>query len=73
MIILQDDDDSSPKVPIIENSYCKAVGSVRSYQGKRNLVVFSITQLDNLNRLTTHILEVIHFMLKDKQPKSMVR
>ncbi|XP_027231867.1 replication protein A 32 kDa subunit [Penaeus vannamei] len=60
----QEGGDDGSKGPLMEMTYCRIAGSVRSHQGKRNLMVFRIVPITDLNFITTHILEVIHAQLK---------
>ncbi|XP_076044142.1 replication protein A2 [Oratosquilla oratoria] len=62
-----DSDDSETENQtntIMENSYARLIGSVRTQQGKKHLMIFKIQPLTNLNLLTTHILEAMHSKLK---------
>ncbi|XP_042869677.1 replication protein A 32 kDa subunit-A-like [Penaeus japonicus] len=60
----QEGGDDGSKGPLMEMTYCRVAGSIRSHQGKRNLMVFRIVPITDLNFITTHILEVIHTQLK---------
>lgn len=44
----------------VMNSYYRVIGSVRSGQGKRYILVFHMEALKDLNDLTRHLLEVIN-------------
>jgi len=44
---------------IMENTYVTVVGTARTQQGKKHVMVFKIQPLYDINQLTTHILEVI--------------
>ncbi|XP_014663611.1 PREDICTED: replication protein A 32 kDa subunit-like [Priapulus caudatus] len=46
--------------PIVEYTYVRVHGNIRNFQGKKTVVAFRITELDDLNELTSHILEVCH-------------
>ncbi|XP_069678451.1 replication protein A 32 kDa subunit [Periplaneta americana] len=59
-----DGDDQQCIPPIVENTYCRVYGSVRSNQGKRHVFIFRIMSLTTLDDLTRHILEVMHCNLK---------
>lgn len=50
--------------PVVENTYCRVYASLRTNQGKKHIFVFRIMNLDNLNDLTRHILEVMYSSLK---------
>lgn len=58
------EDDNDSRAALMENTYCRLAGSVRSHQGKRNLMIFKISPVTDLNRITTHILQVMHTQLK---------
>jgi len=58
------EDDDGSRAALMENTYCRLAGSVRSHQGKRNLMVFKISPVTDLNLITTHILQVMHTQLK---------
>jgi hypothetical protein len=59
---LQDEEQVIP--PVVENTYCRIFGSVRSNQGKKYVFIYRIVNLDDLNDLTRHILEVMYSSLK---------
>merc|ERR1712112_56343 len=46
------------------NTYVNVIGTSRTQQGKKHLMIFKISQLPTLNHLTQHILQVIHTPLK---------
>jgi len=50
--------------PLMENTYCKVVGSLRTQMGKKHVMIYNIVPLTDLNRLTTHIFEVLHTSYK---------
>jgi len=58
------EDDDGSRAALMENTYCRLAGSVRSHQGKRNLMIFKIAPITDLNLITTHILNVMHSQLK---------
>lgn len=59
----QDAEDPS-RNPLMEMTYCRISGAVRSQKGKRHLMVFRIVPITDLNLITTHILEVMQTALK---------
>ena len=73
MIYLQDDDDNMSVTPMMDMTYCHIVGSVRSYNQKRNIMILTISPVTDLNRLTTHLLEVIHMAFHSKKIEQMVK
>lgn len=49
------------RVPTMrENTYVRVCGHVRSFQGKRNVVAFNISPLEDMNQLTCHLLSVMY-------------
>jgi len=53
--------DDMPEVNLmVENTYVRVFGSIRTMQGKVHIQAFSIRPLMNLNELTQHRLEVIY-------------
>jgi len=61
------DDDSEQGSAMAEGQYVRAIGSLRMMQGKPSLLCFKISQLEDPNIITSHILEVIQQRLKFKQ------
>ncbi|XP_023702167.1 replication protein A 32 kDa subunit isoform X3 [Cryptotermes secundus] len=55
---------------VVENMYCRVYASLRTSQGKKHIFVFRIMNLDNLNDLTRHILEVMYSSLKIQKIKT---
>ena len=43
-----------------ENTYVRIFGNIRSFQNQRSLAAFNITAIEDMNQLTTHLLEVVH-------------
>lgn len=68
-----DNDENTPEPektqPMRENTYVRVIGHVRAFQGKRNLVAFKLLPIEDMNELTSHMLEVIkaHIMLSRGQ------
>lgn len=54
------DDDQNSVPVIVENTYCRVYGSVRTQQGKKHIMIFKIMPLESLNDLTVHMLEIVH-------------
>ena len=50
--------------------YCRVIGSVRSNQDKKTVMVFKISQISDMAEVDAHQLEVLHARLKIKQLKS---
>lgn len=66
--ILQEEQQVIP--PVVENMYCRVYASLRTSQGKKHIFVFRIMNLDNLNDLTRHVLEVMYSSLKIQKIKT---
>lgn len=66
----QENKDNFSK-PMMEMTYCQVFGSVRSQGGKRYIMIFRIMPVEDLNVITTHILEVMHTGLKLQQIESL--
>ena len=54
---------------ISENMYCRVVGSVRTNQDKKSVMVFKISQLSDMLEVDSHELEVLHAKLRIRQYK----
>lgn len=46
--------------PIIENTYIRVTGSMRTVKGNRLLIAFKINPIKEVNEITMHLLEVMH-------------
>ncbi|KAK7101183.1 replication protein A 32 kDa subunit-like [Littorina saxatilis] len=59
-----DNDENVPeeeRVPTMrENTYVRVYGHVRSFSGKKNVVAFNISPVEDMNQLTCHILSTIY-------------
>ncbi|XP_076827922.1 replication protein A 32 kDa subunit [Brachyhypopomus gauderio] len=51
------------------NTYVKVSGNLRSFQNNRSLVAFSVRPLEDMNEITSHMLEVVqaHMLLSKPQ------
>ena len=58
--MFQNDDPAVAAPNVVENSYYRVYGTLRSLQGRKYLQMVRILPIKDLNELTTHILEVIH-------------
>jgi len=58
---LEDDNDisGSSKEPIKKGTYVRVYGHLRSFQGQRNIVAFTIRPVTDFNEVTYHLLETI--------------
>ncbi|KAJ9576712.1 hypothetical protein L9F63_025393 [Diploptera punctata] len=53
--------DEMPTIPpVVENSYYRVYGTIRTLQGRKYVQIIRITALKDLNELTMHLLEVMH-------------
>lgn len=73
LFIEQEGQNVDKSTTFIENSYVKACGNVRLFQGKINIVAFRIFKLETTNELTSHILEVIYSHMYHTVLKEQVR
>ncbi|GFG36018.1 hypothetical protein Cfor_03598 [Coptotermes formosanus] len=67
-----DGDEEQVIPPVVENTYCRIYGSVRSNQGKKYIFIYRIMNLEDLNELTRHILEVMYSGLKIQKMETSV-
>ncbi|CAH1773961.1 unnamed protein product [Owenia fusiformis] len=69
-----DNDESVPEEervsPMMENTYVRVYGNLRSFQGKQNITAFKVLPITDMNELTSHILETIKVHLELTQPVS---
>jgi len=56
--------DTDATVPVIENTYCVVLGSIRSTDENKHLMIFNIYPITDINEVYEHILAVSHAMLK---------
>lgn len=55
-----DKSDDSTYKPMVENTYIEVMGTVKTTREQRHMVAFSVRPVTDLNRLTAHLLEVMH-------------
>jgi replication factor A2 len=60
------DDSSSPYLThersrVAENLYVRIIGTIKEYEGVRSIMAQSIAFAEDLNELTNHFLEVMHY------------
>ncbi|XP_054855463.1 replication protein A 32 kDa subunit [Eublepharis macularius] len=60
------DEEGSENVVVPPGTYVKVAGHLRSFQNKKSLVAFKLMPLEDMNELTTHMLEVVnaHMILR---------
>ncbi|XP_013778721.1 replication protein A 32 kDa subunit-like [Limulus polyphemus] len=56
----ENEEFSDKRSSIMENTYLRVYGGLRTFKGKRLLNAFKVTPVTNLNEVTMHILEVVH-------------
>jgi len=49
---------------VVENTYCQVVGSLRSAEDSKTLLVLHIAPVTNPNLITEHLLSIMHTKLK---------
>lgn len=47
-----------------DGRYCRVFGSLRDHEGKKTLMILKMYQVDNINMITNHLLQVIHVRLE---------
>ncbi|XP_033837341.2 replication protein A 32 kDa subunit [Periophthalmus magnuspinnatus] len=52
-------------------TYVKVSGNLRSFQNHRSVVAFSVRPLEDMNEITSHMLEVVHAHMALCKPQSM--
>ncbi|KAM3873641.1 replication protein A 32 kDa subunit [Diretmus argenteus] len=66
------EDPSVDSTVLPPGSYVKVSGNLRSFQNHRSVVAFSIRSLEDMNEITSHMLEVVRaHMLLNKPPTTM--
>ncbi|KAL0984731.1 hypothetical protein UPYG_G00145980 [Umbra pygmaea] len=68
------EDPSVDSTVIPPGTYVKVSGNLRSFQNHRSVVAFSVRPLEDMNELTSHMLEVVqaHMQLSRLQTNAMV-
>uniref|UniRef100_A0A3B5KSK4 Replication protein A C-terminal domain-containing protein n=1 Tax=Xiphophorus couchianus TaxID=32473 RepID=A0A3B5KSK4_9TELE len=69
--VTQDPSVDSTVLP--PGTYVKVSGNLRSFQNHRSVVAFSVRTLEDMNEITSHILEVVHAHMALGKPQTMVR
>jgi len=57
-------------IQVVENTFCRVIGSVRQSQDKRHIMAFRVAPVTNVNEITSHLLETQYIKLKMRQLKS---
>ncbi|XP_050987638.1 replication protein A 32 kDa subunit isoform X1 [Labeo rohita] len=53
-------------------TYVKVSGNLRSFQNNRSLVAFSVRVLEDMNEVTSHMLEVVSAHMQQSKPQNMM-
>ena len=59
-------------IQVVEQSYCRVIGSVRQSQGKQHIMAFRVVPVVNCNEITSHLLETQYVRLKLKKLRAMM-
>ncbi|XP_036442438.1 replication protein A 32 kDa subunit [Colossoma macropomum] len=65
------EDPSVDSSVIPPNTYVKVSGNLRSFQNNRSLVAFSVRPLEDMNEITSHMLEVVQAHMLLSKPQAM--
>lgn len=65
------EDPSVDSTVLPPGTYVKVSGNLRSFQNHRSLVAFSIRPLEDMNEITSHMLEVVQAHMVLSKPQSM--
>ncbi|KAM4568771.1 replication protein A 32 kDa subunit [Fundulus diaphanus] len=65
------EDPSVDSTVLPPGTYVKVSGNLRSFQNHRSVVAFSIRPLEDMNEITSHILEVVHAHMALGKPQTM--
>ncbi|XP_072884531.1 replication protein A 32 kDa subunit [Hemitrygon akajei] len=65
------DEAGSENIVVPPGTYVKVAGHLRSFQNKKSLVAFKIMPLEDMNELTSHMLEVVQAHLLLNKPQSV--
>ncbi|KAJ8290202.1 hypothetical protein GJAV_G00009880 [Gymnothorax javanicus] len=66
------EDTSVESTVIPPGSYVKVSGNLRSFQNHRSVVAFSIRLVEDMNEVTSHMLEVVRAHMMLSKPQGMV-
>lgn len=65
------EDPSVDSTVLPPGTYVKVSGNLRSFQNHRSVVAFSVRPLEDMNEITSHILEVVHAHMALSKPQTM--
>ncbi|KAB5586739.1 hypothetical protein PHYPO_G00005030 [Pangasianodon hypophthalmus] len=66
------EDPSVDSSVIPPDTYVKVSGNLRSFQNNRSLVAFSVRPLEDMNEITSHMLEVVQAHMLLSKPQTMM-
>ncbi|KAI1894890.1 hypothetical protein AGOR_G00120420 [Albula goreensis] len=66
------EDPSVESTVIPPGTYVKISGNVRSFQNHKSVVAFSVKPVEDMNEITSHMLEVVHAHMLLGKPQTMV-
>lgn len=64
------EDPSVDSTVLPPGTYVKVSGNLRSFQNHRSVVAFSVRPLEDMNEITSHMLEVVHAHMALGKPQS---
>uniref|UniRef100_A0A672FLS0 Replication factor A protein 2 n=1 Tax=Salarias fasciatus TaxID=181472 RepID=A0A672FLS0_SALFA len=67
------EDPSVDSTVLPPGTYVKVSGNLRSFQNHRSVVAFSVRPLEDMNEITSHMLEVVQAHMMLSKPQTMVR
>ncbi|XP_072249960.1 replication protein A 32 kDa subunit [Leuresthes tenuis] len=65
------EDPSMDSTVLPPGTYVKVSGNLRSFQNHRSVVAFSVRPLDDMNEITSHMLEVVQAHMVLSKPQTM--
>ncbi|MGH0130117.1 UNVERIFIED_CONTAM: hypothetical protein FKN15_006178 [Acipenser sinensis] len=66
------DEGGGENIVVPPGNYVKVSCHLRSFQNKKSLVAFNVRPLEDMNELTSHMLEVVHAQMLLNKPQPMV-
>ncbi|XP_071373273.1 replication protein A 32 kDa subunit [Centroberyx affinis] len=66
------EDPSVDSTVLPPGTYVKVSGNLRSFQNHRSLVAFSVRPLEDMNEITSHMLEVVQAHMIHSKPQTML-
>ncbi|KAK1141266.1 replication protein A 32 kDa subunit [Acipenser oxyrinchus oxyrinchus] len=66
------DEGGGENIVVPPGNYVKVSCHLRSFQNKKSLVAFNVRPLEDMNELTSHMLEVVHAQMLLNKPQPMM-